>query len=111
MLMSYIYLEQPSPGGDQVERSLRAMRHLPKVGRPRYIRGYTYHNAAGTVREAVVVRGDLGSVRFVGFSWGRDSEGSRGLNELFARLCVAAVASTIAGPGERWRIDLERGKT
>ncbi len=102
--MSYIYLEQTQPGGDPVARSIRAMRHLPKIGVPRYIRGYTYRDAAGIVREAVVVRGSRGSIRFVGFSWGSDCEGSSGLDSLLSALGIATIASTIAAPGKHWRI-------
>jgi hypothetical protein len=104
--MAYIYLEQIRRDGNPVARSIRAMRHLPKIGVPRYIRGYTYHDAAGIVREAVVVRGALGSVRFVGFSWGSDSEEAEGLDELFRTLGVSPIASTIADQWEGWRIAL-----
>lgn len=105
--MIYIYLEQPTHDGDPVDRSLRAMRHIPKIGRPRYVRGYTYRDAAGIVRDAVVVRGSLGSVRLVGFSWGVACEGTRGLDELLDRLGMSPIAETIADPGEPWRIDLD----
>ncbi len=112
--MSYIYLEQTKRDGNPAERSkrsIRAMRHLPKIGVPRYVRGYIYRDAACLAREAVVVRGNRGSVRFVGFSWGRDSEGSRGLDVLFARLGLSPIAETIAHPGQHWRIALDRCKT
>lgn len=101
--------------GGVTQRSLRSMRHLSKVGKLRYVRGYLYlHN--GIVSCAVLVRGEKGSIRFGGFSWGYSGEGSRGLNELFDRLGVNIDATTDRlgewpgfqreEVGQKWRLEL-----
>lgn len=69
--------------------SLDAMsKHLAKVGKLIDIKGYV-SDAKGYKRVFVMVRGEYGSARFMGFSWGYSGEGPRGLKQL---LDVAEVS-------------------
>ena len=94
--------------------SLRAMKHIPKVGVPTLVRGYSYRDKYGMIRTAVKVHGTLGTVRFGGFAWGYCGEGPRGLQELFDALGVIRDAGTIAPwcgwdakrLGTQWKIKL-----
>jgi hypothetical protein len=101
--------------GGITERSLMALKHLSKVGQVRYVRGYIYTGRNGTQHAGVLVRGELGSIRFGGFSWGYNGEGPRGLEKLFDCLgvknwCRRLVQSTrwpgfaLKDVGEWWRI-------
>ncbi len=74
--------------GGSTERSIAALKHLPKVGKLEYVRGYIY-KGRGTTHAAVLVRGDLGSMRFGGFSWGYYGTGCRGLQSLLNKLGVS----------------------
>jgi len=95
--------------------SLRAMKHLLKLGTITAIRGYIYFGRYNTLHVGVMVHGENGTCRFGGFSWGYGGEGPRGLNELFARLNVPqaeqARIQSIPWTGwnavrEVWRIDM-----
>lgn len=96
--------------------SERALRHVSKVGPLLYVRGYVARCRDGIIRQFVEVRGETGSVRFGGFSWGYGGQGPAGLNRLFERLDLPQVAGTIAKPAdfspssirEHWRIDLSK---
>lgn len=100
------------------EASLRAMKHLPKLGRITKIRGYRYHGKDGVSQIAVMVHGENGTVRFRGFSWGYSGQGCRGLQTLFNHLGVPSEKSLIVmalawpefhGPAhEFWSIDLNQ---
>ena len=62
--------------------SLEAMkRHLAKVGNLIDIKGYV-DDRKGFKQTYVMVRGESGSARFMGFSWGYSGEGPRGLKQL-----------------------------
>jgi hypothetical protein len=66
--------------------SLNALKHLPKIGKPIYVKGYTYKGRYNTNHTAVLVVGNNGSIRFDGFAWGYNGEGPRGLNQLLTKL-------------------------
>lgn len=98
--------------GGVTKRSLAAMKHLPKVGVIKSVKGYTYNGRYNTTHTGVLVKGDKGSIRFGGFSWGYNGEGCRGLQTLFDTLNVPAKATTIAEwadsdqVGEHWKITI-----
>jgi hypothetical protein len=117
--MSYRYVEctkyegKTLRTGGVTRRSLAALKHLPKIGMPRYVKGYVYMGHGGTTHIGVLVRGTKGSIRFGGFGWGYYGEGPRGLAELFRQLNIDADPSTLAhwpdfspsSVGEYWRIE------
>lgn len=88
-----------------------ARRHLHKIGRPLFVKGYLYKRGASP-RIRVVVQGTGGSASFSGFSWGFSGTGPRGLVELLISLGVskAMAQRTAKTPwidkvGEHWRIN------
>jgi len=99
--MAYRFVEQSTFLGRKhmrygsTDSSEQAMKHLPKVGRVRRIRGY-YYKAGDAQFPAVKVYGDNGTIRFSGLSWGYGGQGPRGLQKLFDLLGVNANAATIA---------------
>lgn len=104
--------------GGITTRSLRAMKHLPKVGKVQYVRGYIYRGRLGTQHVGVLVKGELGTIRFGGFAWGYGGEGPRGLERLFDALNVPEwcrnVVRWVKWPsfrpesiGEYWRVTFE----
>jgi len=90
----YRYVEQEKYEGKTcltggvTKRSLLALKHLPKIGVPRYVRGYLYKGRHGVNHIGVIVRGTKGSMRFGGFGWGYGGEGPRGLKRLFEALNI-----------------------
>ena len=67
-------------------RSIKAIKHLSKIGDVQYVRGYTYKGRYNTIHVGVLVKGNKGSCRFSGFSWGYIGEGTRGLTRLLTYL-------------------------
>lgn len=116
----YRYVEQEKVDGKTTltggvtNRSLKALKHLPKIGVPRYVRGYLYKGRHGVNHIGVIVRGNLGSIRFGGFGWGYGGEGPRGLKRLFEALGITQDPATLAewpsfrdtDLGEHWRIKI-----
>lgn len=91
-----------------------AAKHIGKLGRLRYVRGYFYRSKHGP-RAGVIVRGENGSARFGGFSWGYSGEGPRGLGAFLESIGVAGESLRRAVShewderiGEHWRIELSR---
>lgn len=98
-------------------RSLDRLKHLSKLGKFLYVRGYVYFGRYGVKHSAVLVRGRNGTARFDGFSWGYGGEGPRGLVQLLEALGVPKILrdeiaftkvpwdgwDTI---GEKWRLNL-----
>jgi hypothetical protein len=104
--------------------SLKALKHLPKVGKLISVRGYVYASKRDfdnqpITRIGVTVKGENGYIRFGGFLWGYGGEGPRGLMQLFAKLGIVGVdVATLCGGspdysassiGEWWRITFEDG--
>jgi hypothetical protein len=94
--------------------SLDSLKHLHKVGNPQYIKGYSFISK-GIKQTAVIVRGNLGYIRFGGFSWGYWGEGPNGLKQLFDRLNLDVDPVALGNwmnserrMGEHWRITLDR---
>ena len=103
-------------------RSCKSMKHLPKVGKLMYVRGYVYAHSFGQIdgyqttiyNPAVLVRGELGTIRFGGFLWGYGGTGPKGLMHLFDKLgikgvdvpslCNGSPDFSITSFGEWWRI-------
>lgn len=88
---------------------IEAEKHLKKLGRLNYVKGYFYKGKHGP-RAGVLVRGEDGTARFGGFSWGYSGEGPRGL-AVFLRMLGADETLVINHPwneklGEHWRISL-----
>ena len=103
--------------GGVTRRSLKALKHLPKIGTPTLCRGYTYFGTHETTHIGVVVRGTNGSLRFGGFAWGYYGEGCRGLEQLFKALNIQVSPFTDLGQWpnyndvrEHWRIALPSGE-
>lgn len=63
-------------------------KHLHKIGIVRSIRGYTYGGKHGP-DQAVLVKGDLGTMRLSGLSWGYGGEGPAGLRYVLAKIGVS----------------------
>lgn len=83
---------------------------IEKLGKLRYIKGYRYFGRYQTNHEAVLVRGENGSVRFGGLLWGYSGEGPRGLLELLLKLGLekdkAEVIAFHTKRENQWKIDL-----
>ena len=99
-------------------KSLDQLKHLPKLGKIKYVRGYFYQSKYGP-RAAVLVRGANGSCRFGGFSWGYGGEGPRGLQQLLIKLGVESttIEKVVYNTPwteeikEHWRIEFLAGHT
>lgn len=85
---------------------------LAKLGRILYVKGYRYRGRYQTTHEAVLVRGEHGTVRFGGLLWGYPGEGPRGTIELLILLGVNPDVAANIGyhtprldkVGEDWRL-------
>lgn len=82
----------------------RVERHLTKLGKIQYIRGYVYVGAKGIKHSAVLVRGENGTARFSGFAWGYGGTGPRGLVDVLKKLNVsdAEIARVMQVPWQGW---------
>jgi len=122
-MREYVYVEcekfegKTMRTGGSTDKSLKAIKHLPKVGKVRYVRGYVYQGRNGVKHVGVIVKGYWGRIRFGGFSWGYGGQGPRGLKELFQELKIPLDPTTkILGDwepdqvGEKWRISFENGE-
>ena len=121
-MYQYVEREGGAIVGGYTRISLRSMKHLPKVGRVRTVKGYTYYSTrrAGfdspftSNHTAVAVLGDKGSIRMEGLCWGYSGEGPRGLQKLFDLLGIDEDARTIAeAPTNQdtrvyWQIDIDK---
>jgi hypothetical protein len=98
--------------------SLKRLKHLEKLGKFLYVKGYVYQGRYGTKHHGVLVRGRKGTARFNGFAWGYGGEGPRGLAQLLKLLGVeqqvieeTAFTKVPWGGwdevGEKWRINLD----
>jgi hypothetical protein len=119
-MSEYRYVERETYEGKQHRSggstlaSLKVMKHLPKVGQLKYVRGYVYRGRYNTTHVGVVVRGDKGYIRFGGFSWGYGGQGPRGLADLFKQLQIDVdPTSDVLGSnpcgadsGTKWKISL-----
>lgn len=120
-MYQYVEREKGAIVGGYTRRSLKSLKHLPKVGKVKTIKGYTYYskrcagieNPVNQNHTAVAVLGDLGRIRMEGFCWGYSGEGPRGLQKLFDLLGVEEDATTIAdAPTHQdtkvyWQIDID----
>lgn len=68
------------------KHSLAGMSRLEKLGKIISIRGYRWKPKNEAHNEAVLVKGENGSIRFGGFLWGYNGEGPRGLTTLLREL-------------------------
>lgn len=69
-------------------KSLKAIKHISKIGCLKYIKGYCYKGKHGVNHVAVLLRGNKGSMRISNFSWGYSGEGPRGLKKFLEELSV-----------------------
>lgn len=96
-------------------RSVKAaQKHIDRLGKLIYVRGYIYTGKYGN-DAAVIVRGVGGTCRFSGFSWGYGGTGPNGLRQMLLQLGINEelvnktvfdtpwITNTI---GEKWRINL-----
>lgn len=67
-------------------QSLNRTKHVVKLGKLKYVRGYVYLGRYGAHHAGVLVRGENGTARFGGFSWGYSGEGPRGLVQFLLSL-------------------------
>jgi hypothetical protein len=107
MRNEYRYVERETYEGKQLRAggstrgSLEAMKkHLHKVGKVKYVKGYVYIGIYDTTHIGVVVRGDKGYIRFGGFNWGYSGQGPRGLADLLKAVGVQGVDPTTLILGE-----------
>jgi len=68
--------------------SLKAFKHIQKIGWLKYIKGYCYKGKYGVNHVAVLLRGDKGSMRISNFSWGYSGTGPRGLEKFLKDLNI-----------------------
>jgi hypothetical protein len=101
--------------------SVKALKHLPKVGKLRTIKGYVYASKrkddhCPLTRIGVRVEGENGYMRFGGFLWGYGGEGPHGLEQLFNALEISIDPFTLCNGspdyskssiGEWWRIEFD----
>jgi len=101
--------------GGSTKKSIETVdNHLHKVGTPTVVRGYLYKGRYGVNHVGVLVKGEKGSIRCGGFSWGyKGGEGVRGLQYLFDKLGIKEDAATIASwpnfnepPHTVWELEL-----
>ena len=59
---------------------------ISRIGLLKSITGYRYFGRYHTFHEAVMIRGDKGSIRFGGLLWGYSGQGPRGLKNLLTNL-------------------------
>jgi hypothetical protein len=94
--------------------TIASKKHVARLGKLEYVRGYVYRGTYG-MTFATIVKGENGTARFRGFSWGYGGEGPHGLLYLLQRLGVddaTANKTAFETPwetntiGEKWRIDL-----
>lgn len=70
------------------ERSTKAAnKHITRLGTIEYVRGYIYQGRFGK-NAGVIVRGEKGTARFSGFSWGYNGTGPNGLCRFLKSLGV-----------------------
>lgn len=69
----------------------RFNKHIGRLGKVAYIRGYRYRNLLGIIREAVLIRGENGTIRLSGMCWGYTGEGPHGLRDVLTSLGVPTV--------------------
>ena len=67
---------------DYTSTSEKAIKHLPKLGFITEIRGYRYIDKHRVAEEAVLVKGENGTARFSGLTWGYGGTGPHGLIKL-----------------------------
>jgi hypothetical protein len=101
--------------GGSTSNSLRkAEKHLYKVGKPLYVKGYIYKGRYNTTRVGVLIKGTHGSLRLNGLSWGYYGEGPRGLITLLTSLkvktdTITSVSNITWQPdsiGTCWKVSL-----
>ncbi len=90
---------------------------VAKLGKLSSVRGYRYRGRYNTTHEAVLIKGENGSIRFGGLLWGYGGEGPRGLVELLGKIGVSEsnaqqIAFTTARRdevGTDWEIKVVEG--
>lgn len=95
-----------------------ADKHLQKVGDIQYIKGYFHIGNGKMLYPRVLVRGDRGSARFNGFSWGYRGTGPQGLRNFLLSLglnneqasCIAFDTAWKWEKGESWKISFQDGE-
>ncbi len=93
----------------------RVDKHLARIGKIQYIKGYRYQGKYGST-EAVMVKGENGTLRFQGFLWSYHGQGPRGLIYLlqkcgvdqdFAERIAFDTPRNYPNVGEDWRLIYE----
>lgn len=94
--------------------SLKALKHLPKIGKVKYVKAYCYAGRYNTNHCAVIVRGEKGSMRLNNFAWGYSGQGPRGLETFLKELNIdqQEINRVLnvnwdgwSNTGEHWRIN------
>jgi hypothetical protein len=73
--------------GGLTQKSVRALRNLPKLGTITKVRGYRFWGKYG-LEEAVMVYGENGTARYEGVLWGYGGTGPSGLVQLLRKIGV-----------------------
>lgn len=86
------------------DKSLKAIKHISKIGWLKYIKGYCYKGRYGVNHVAVLLRGDKGSMRISNFSWGYIGQGPRGLEKFLKELNIdqAEIDRVLNIPWNGW---------
>lgn len=92
----------------------RCKKHIERLGKLSYVKGYRYWGRYHAVHESVLIRGEHGTIRLDGLCWGYRGEGPHGLRDVLTVLGVDnETASKTAFQterkneiGEDWRIPL-----
>jgi hypothetical protein len=66
----------------------RFTKHIGRLGKLSYIKGYRYRGRYQAIHEGVLIRGENGTLRFNGFCWGYGGEGPHGLKTILLKLGV-----------------------
>lgn len=92
----------------------RFNKHIGRLGKLSYIKGYRYQTTT-RCDEAVLIRGENGTIRLSGLLWGYGGEGpsglktvltSLGVDESVARQTAYHTPRDYSKIGEDWRINL-----
>lgn len=93
----------------------RFTKHIGRLGKLSYVKGYRYRGRYQAIHEGVLIKGENGTIRLSGLCWGYGGEGPHGLKTVLMALGVAEpIAHTTAFHTARlwptieesWRISL-----
>ena len=81
----------------------RFNKHIDRLGKIISVKGYRYRGRYNAIHEAVMVKGENGSIRLDGLCWGYCGTGPAGLNTILRALGVSSLQAEVTSH------DVERG--